>query len=365
VKVALVCPYRWEATGGVQNHVRQLSRHLRERGHDTLVLAPGGEPAREPGVVIVGRTVAVRFNRSVAQISPDPRTWARVRAELRRFAPDVVHVHEPITPSASLFATLSSPGPVVATFHAGSERKTLVKLASPLLRLVRSRLDVVIGVSRAALEYGAAPEMHRARIIPNGVDVELFERAEPADLPPGRRLLFVNRLDPRKGFAVAVEAFQSLARELPDLWLVVAGDGPERPAAQRLSKDLRERVLMLGAVPHEELPPYHAAADVFIGPARGGESFGIVLIEAMAAGLPVVASDIDGWREVVRDGIDGLLVHPSDPQALAASVRKVLEDPDLARRLGEAGRVRAERYSWRTVTGEIEQAYRDALAGSR
>jgi phosphatidyl-myo-inositol alpha-mannosyltransferase len=133
---------------------------------------------------------------------------------------------------------------------------------------------------------------------------------------------------------------------------------------ERLSPALRDRVLMLGAVPHGHLPPYHAAADVFIGPARGGESFGIVLIEAMAAGLPVVASDIDGWREVVRDGVDGLLVPPDDPPALAGSVRAVLDDPDLARRLGEAGRARAERYAWSTVTGEIERAYDDAVSGA-
>lgn len=365
MRVALVCPYRWEATGGVQNHVRQLAANLRERGHRTLVLAPGSEPAPEPDVTIVGRTVAIRFNRSVAQISPDPRTWRRVRSELRAFRPDVVHVHEPITPSTSLFAALSSPAPVVATFHAGSERKTFVRAVSPLLKPVWSRLDVIVGVSRAALEFGAGPEIERARIIPNGVDIEMFRDAGPAELPPGRRLLFVNRLDPRKGFVVAVAAFDILGREIPDLHLVVAGDGAERPAVDRLPGALRQRVLMLGAVPHDRLPPYHAAADVFIGPARGGESFGIVLIEAMAAGLPVVASDIDGWREVVRHGIDGLLVPPSDPLALAASVRRVLDDPDLAGQLIEGGRARAERYSWDTVTGEIEGAYRDAVSRVR
>jgi len=362
VRVALACPYWWEATGGVQTHVRQLAAHLRDRGHQTLVLAPGREPATDPGVRIVGRSVKVRFNRSVAQICPDPRSWARVRRELRAFRPDVVHVHEPISPSTSMFAALSAPGPVVATFHAGSERKLAVRVASPFLRLVWSRLDVMIGVSEAAAEFGTGPFRRRARIVPNGVDVDMFHDPAPAELPPGRRLLFVNRLDPRKGFSVAVEAFAELARELPDLWLVVAGDGPERGAVARLSPELRERALMLGAVPHDDLPPYHAAADLFLGPARGGESFGIVLVEAMAAGLPIVASDIEGWREVVTDGVDGILVPPSDPGALAAAVRRVLDDPALARRLGEAGRARSERYRWETVTGEIEAAYRDAIA---
>jgi phosphatidylinositol alpha-mannosyltransferase len=362
VRVALVCPYRWEATGGVQNHVRQLAGHLRDRGHRTLVLAPGLAPAHDPDVRIVGRTIKVRFNRSVAQISPDPRAWPRIKRELRRFEPDVVHVHEPISPSTSMFATLSSTAPLVATFHAGSERKLAVTLAAPLLRLVWSRLDVIVGVSRAALELGARPYLGTARVIPNGVDVELFETAAPADLPSGRKLLFVNRLDPRKGFSVAVEAFRTLAEELDDLLLVVAGDGPERPAVDTLPAGLRSRVLMLGAVPHPDLPPYHAAADVFIGPARGGESFGIVLIEAMSAGLPIVATDIDGWREVVRDGVDGLLVPPNDPGALAEGIRRVLDDPALARRLAGSGRERSERYRWSAVTEEIERAYRDAIA---
>jgi len=361
VRVALVCPYRWEATGGVQNHVRQLASHLKDRGHETLVLAPGIVPSEDPGVRIVGRTIKVRFNRSVAQISPDPRMWPRIRQELRRFAPDVVHVHEPISPSTSMFATLSSPAPVVATFHAGSERKLAVTLAAPLLRLIWSRLDVIIGVSRAALELGARPYLESARVIPNGVDVELFRDAPPATLPPGRKLLFVNRLDPRKGFSVGVEAFRTLGAQMSDLLLVVAGDGPERPAVDALPGDLRSRVLMLGAVPHEDLPPYHAAADVFIGPARGGESFGIVLIEAMSAGLPIVATDIDGWREVVRTGVDGLLVPPNDPAALAAGVRRVLEDPKLASGLAASGRRRSERYRWSTVVEQIERAYRDAI----
>jgi len=363
VRVALACPYRWEATGGVQTHVRQLAAELRRRGHRTLVLAPGRAAPADPDVRIVGPTVKVRFNRSVAQIAPDPRAWPRIRRALREFEPDVLHVHEPISPSTSMMATLAARGPVVATFHAGSERKLAVALASPALRLVWSRLDVMIGVSNAALELGARPFLSspRVRVIPNGVDVDLFRSAAPAELPAGRRLLFVNRLDPRKGFAVAVEAFALLAAEHPDLWLVVAGDGPERGAVSRLPPDLRDRVLMLGAVPHGRLPAYHAAADAFVGPARGGESFGIVLVEAMAAGLPVVASDIEGWREVVRDGVDGLLVPPSDPAALAAAVRRVLEDPDLATRLSRAGRDRSERYRWEAVTGEIEGAYRDAI----
>jgi phosphatidylinositol alpha-mannosyltransferase len=317
-------------------------------------------------VVIVGRTVSVPFNRSVAQISLDPRSWPEVRRVLGRFAPDVVHVHEPISPSTSMAATFAATAPVVATFHAGSERRVALRIAWPLLLMVWRRLAVRIAVSEAAAAFGGGPHVDRIRIIPNGVDVELFASATPADLGegPGPTLLFVNRLDPRKGFRVAIDAFARLAPGHPTLRLVVAGDGPDRGAVEGLPSSLRARVRMLGAVPHDDLPPYHAAADVFVGPALGRESFGIVLVEAMAAGLPVVASDIDGWREVVRDGLEAILVPPGDPMALAEAVGKVLADPALAARLTAAGRRRAQDYRWEVVTERIEQAYRDAVGGA-
>jgi phosphatidylinositol alpha-mannosyltransferase len=161
---------------------------------------------------------------------------------------------------------------------------------------------------------------------------------------------------------VAVEAFGILAADDPDVVLVVAGDGEERTAVATLPAEVRGRVVMLGNVEHDDLPPYHAACDVFAGPARGGESFGIVLVEAMAAGLPVVASDIPGYREVVRNGMEGLLVPPSDPVALAAALREVLDDPSVARRLGDAGRERARTYSWDNVAAQLEALYERALA---
>ena len=200
------------------------------------------------------------------------------------------------------------------------------------------------------------------RVVPNGLDVAQFRDAAPASLDGSPRLLFVGRLEPRKGFGFAVRAFGLLASEFPNGVLVVAGDGPERKAAQELPPAQSRRVMMLGAVSRDDLPHYHAAADVFLAPNTGGESFGIVLLEAMAAGLPVVASDIPGYREVVRHEVEGLLVRPRDPVALAGAVRRLLREPELAHRLGEAGRLRAERFAWPVVAEEIEGAYRQALA---
>jgi phosphatidylinositol alpha-mannosyltransferase len=262
-----------------------------------------------------------------------------------------------------MFAALGSRAPVVATFHAYADRSFLLSATAPALRGIWKRLAVRVAVSRAAARFVSRVGKGDLRIVPNGADVEMFASAEPARLPEGRRLLFVNRLDPRKGFRVMVSAFRMLATDRPDVRLIVAGDGPERPALQDLPGEMRERVVMLGNVPHEELPPYHAASEVFCAPATGRESFGIVLVEAMSAGLPMVASDIPGYREVVRDGLEGRLVPPRDPAALAGAVAEILDDPDTAKRLGEAGRSRAKRYSWETVAGEIEEIYREVAQG--
>jgi len=360
MRILLACPYAWDAPGGVQVHVRQLAVRLRQQGHEVLVLAPSSSRPADPFVRLAGRPIRIPYNESIAPISPTPRAYAATRDALRSFRPDVVHVHEPFVPGPSMFAALISRAPVVATFHAYADRSLLLSAAAPALRGIWKRLAVRVAVSHAAAAFVSRVGKGDLRIVPNGANVEMFASAEPARLPEGRRLLFVNRLDPRKGFRVMVAAFRVLASERPDVVLVVAGDGPERPAVQDLPNEIRERVVMLGNVPHEELPPYHAASEVFCAPATGRESFGIVLVEAMAAGLPMVASDIPGYREVVRNGIDGMLVPPRDPAALAGAVSEVLDDPDTAKRLGEAGRSRAKRYSWETVAGEIEEIYREA-----
>lgn len=362
MRIVLACPYAWEAPGGVQIHVAQLAVHLRDRGHEVLVLAPGDRPAVEPWIRIVGRPVRVPYGGSVAPIAPTPTALARVRDAVRRLPSDVVHAHEPLTPSVAMFATLCSPAPVVATFHSGAERSRLFDLAAPALRRVARRISVRIAVSERAAGFAGSRLGGPFRIVPNGADVARFAAAEPADLGPGRILLFVGRLHPRKGFRVAVAAFARLARERSDLRLVVAGHGDEASALDTLDTPLRARVRMLGSVPNEDLPPYHAAADVLLAPSVGGESFGIVLVEAMAAGLPVVASRIPGYDEVVTDGAEGFLVPARDDAAVAAAAGRLLDDPELARRMGAAGRERARRYDWGTVAGELEAIYREVAA---
>jgi phosphatidyl-myo-inositol alpha-mannosyltransferase len=367
VKILLVCPYDWEAAGGVQVHVRQLAAELRTRGHRTTILAPGSRPSEDAGVRIVGRPVRVPYRGTVAPISFSPGAWRRIRSAMRSFDPDLIHAHEPLTPSTSMLAVLAAEAPVVATFHASLDRSRLMELAGPALRQVSGRIDAAVAVSDAAASFVRRVVRVPLEIVPNGVDVRAFsDPGRPVEgLPAGPKILWVNRLDPQKGFEIMLRAFEQIASEVGEVHLLVAGDGRDRVLLRSLPGDLRSRILRLGTVAHEALPRYHAAADVFVSPATGQESFGIVLVEAMAAGVPVVASDIEGYREVVRDGIDGLLAPPNDPNALAAAIRRVLSEPELAAALKAAGRSRAQAFSWQAVAPRLEAVYDRVLSARR
>jgi phosphatidylinositol alpha-mannosyltransferase len=367
MRVLLACPYDWASPGGVQVHVRELAERLRARDHPTLIVAPGHEASPNGVVRIVGRPIRVPYGGTVAPISFSPGAWRRLRSAMHEFGPDVVHVHEPFTPSTSMLATLAAASPVVATFHAFLDRSRLMELSGPVLRQIDRRIDAAVAVSEAAASFVRRVRRGPVEIVPNGVDVARFaEPAEPpSGLPPGRRILWVNRLDPQKGFGVMVDAFERLARDIDDVYLLVAGEGRDRVALRSLSRRARNHVVPLGTVAHDELPRFHAAADVFCSAAVGQESFGIVLVEAMAAGVPVVATDIPGYREVVRSGVDGLLVHPGDPVALADAIRRVLSEHELASALAASGRARAEDFAWDAVVPRLEAVYGRALNGTR
>ena len=361
MRIALVCPYDWSAPGGVQVHVRELAEHLRERREDVLVVAPSSRPADEPGTAIVGSTVSIPYNGSVAPIDPRPWRVPEIRSALRRFTPDIVHVHEPLVPNTSMWATLASAAPVVATFHSGADRSRLFDLAAPGLRRVARRISARIAVSERAAAFVRARIPGPIETVPNGIDVGAYSTATPADLGPGRKMLFVGRLDPRKGFPVAIAAFATLAAERDDVSLVVVGAGTQRAALHELPPGVRDRVRLLGRIPNRALPPISRACDVFIAPSTGGESFGVILIEAMAAGLPIVASAIPGYTEVVEDGVTGLLVPPNDARALAAASARVLDDRALAARLAASVSERARRYDWSVVAAEVEAVYASVL----
>jgi phosphatidylinositol alpha-mannosyltransferase len=371
MKIVQVSPYSWDAPGGVQAHIRQLTKRLRGRGHDVLILAPGERPGFDPpGVKIVGRPFHIRANGAVARICFSRSSMRVVREALDEFQPDLVHAHDPLVTSTSRWATMHTSAPVVATFHSYFAQDSLAgrcyTMLAPFGYSVWRRLDQRIAVSQAAREsvctrMGDAP----VHIVPNGTDVHVFERAVPAKLPKGRTMLFVGRLEPRKGFPIAVRAFARLAHQYNDLQLIVVGEGVEREAVEILPRALRSRVHLLGRVSDSMLPGYYAAADVFVAPATGSESFGIVLVEAMAAGLPIVASDIAGYREVVRHGREALLVPSGDPIALGDAVERLFEHPAEARMLSENGRVRAQRYDWDTILATLDGIYSEAIGAPR
>lgn len=360
MRVALVSPYDMDVPGGVQEHVAHLATALRAFGDDVTVVAPGRRS--RGGVRAVGPTVRVPFNDSVAPIGLRPDVARRTARTLRELAPDVVHVHEPAVPWVSLAATRTADAPVVATFHAWSDRDRAYRAAARVLRPALSRIDAHLAVSRAAAAYhGAALDrpVESFTIVPNGVEVARFRGAAP--FPQMREqpsLLFVGRLEPRKGLDQLLHAMTRLKTTRPDLRLYVVGDGPDRDRCQQLlPARLRSDVVFLGRVDADELPRFYASSDLFVAPALGGESFGIVLIEAMAAGCTVVASDIPGYASVVTDGVDGRLVPPRDPDALAAAIGALLDNPATARALATTAAQGVDRYDWSAVARQVRGVY--------
>ncbi len=407
MKVALVCPYDLSLPGGVQSHVRHLAEQLRASGDDVLVIAPGSGPpsgrlrrlpgsgppsgrlrrlpgsgppsgrlrrlpgsAAQDGLVTVGSSFEIPFNGSVAPIPLSPLTVRRALAELQQFRPEVVHVHEPGVPVLSLGVTLWGPTPLVATFHAFSERDLAYRVVSPLVRRAARRLAARLAVSRAAVSYHAGVLGLPAgsfREVPNGVDVERFASASPLDdlIDERPTLLFVGRLEPRKGVEELLHAFVQLKSRRADLRLLVVGDGPERDRCQALLPSrLHPAVTFFGRVPPDELPGIFASADVLVAPSRGGESFGIVLLEAMAAGLPVVATALPGYASLVRDGVHGRLVPPRDTRALAEAVDTLLANSVLRQAMGAQGRESARHYDWSVVAGLVRRVYTGVVAGA-
>lgn len=356
MRVVVVCPYSWSVPGGVSNHIQSLASHLRDRGHEVRIVAPADRPTRE--VLSVGRSVAVPYNGSIARIAFGPRVAARMRRALRVARPDVVHVHEPMAPSAGMLAVLTSRAPLVATFHAAIPQSRAYGVAAPFLRPLWNKIAVRIAVSEEARKTVERAFGAGVRIIPNGVTVELFRRI--GGLPPEPRILFIGRLEPRKGAAVLVEAFRRVHAGFAGASLTIIGEGAQRRAIERAAEGMDVR--FLGLLGHEELAAEIERAAVVCAPSLGGESFGIVLLEAMAAGRPVVASDIPGYAAVCRDGTEGVLVPPGDAEALAEALLSLLGDRERMERLGRAGRDRAARYSWDVVATQVEQAYRDAVA---
>ncbi|MCC5947410.1 MAG: glycosyltransferase family 4 protein [Nitriliruptoraceae bacterium] len=342
MRVALVCPYDLGVPGGVQTHVLHLAAALQHLGNEVVVLGPGRGSTTPPRWAGLARTIRVPFNGSVAPISVSPFVPGRTRRALAQLRPEVIHVHEPMVPAVGPAALQPGIAPVVATFHAFASRPGLYGALRPLTRRYDARLAVRLAVSAAAAGFHARAlgrDPSAFPIVPNGVDLARFapaQQREPTDPPT---LLFVGRLEPRKGADVALAVWRALLDRGRTVRLHIVGDGPARPRLERAVPPAhRGLVTFAGRVSDDALLGAHRRASCLLAPARGGESFGIVLLEALAAGTPVVASDLPGYRSVVTDGRDGALVAPGDVPAWAARVARVLDDPEAS-----ASRVAARR----------------------
>ena len=366
MRVALVSPYDMDVPGGVQSHVKHLADALAAAGDDVTIVAPAN---RSRGRLhAVGSSLRIPFNDSVAPIALAPGVPARTRRALVGATPDVIHVHEPGVPWVGLAAASSTAAPVVATFHAWSDRDRVYRGARPFVRRVLRDVAAHLAVSTAAADYHAEAlglPRHRFEIVPNGVDVARFAQAEPfPTFGDEEALLFVGRLEPRKGLEHLIRAFTILKTTRPRLRLYVVGDGPDRDRCQGLlPARLRADVVFLGRVDNDELPRFYRSCRIFVSPALGGESFGIVLLEAMAAGTPVVASSIPGYRSVVTDGVDARLVPPGDAGALASAIETLLDHPATAAALVQQGRSTVTAYDWPAVAGMARAVY-ERVVGS-
>jgi phosphatidyl-myo-inositol alpha-mannosyltransferase len=380
VRVGLVSPYSWTVPGGVNHHVEHLAEELEQRGHETWIIAPVGAltPARRQvdsrrqriaeRFIPMGSAVPIPSNGSVAYVNFSPQILARMDRAIRYGRFDVLHVHEPATPMVSGLAVAMATSPVVGTFHAALDASSFYDRCKPMVAVVMRRLDVRVAVSEAARSFPQSRFPGPYRIIPNGVPVEMYAPAIGALKVEGR-ILFVGRAERRKGLGMLLQAFTLLRERMPHATLVVAGatrrqmletdrDGTGLPV------DLAG-IEALGWVDDEEKIAQLASAEIVCAPSLAAESFGIVLAEAMAAGVPVVASDLPGYRAVLRDGQAGRLTAPGDAVALADALYDLLQDEEERRRLAAAGIAAAAELSWARITDSIEEAYQDALAAPR
>ncbi|TQM04171.1 phosphatidylinositol alpha-mannosyltransferase [Pseudonocardia kunmingensis] len=364
LRVGIVCPYSLDVPGGVQAHVVGLAGALERLGHTVSVLAPAAEGTAVPGFVTpAGRALGVPYNGSVARVSFGPLTYARARRWLAEHTFDVLHLHEPTTVSLSVLTLLAAEGPIVATFHTSTERSRALAafggVLQPLMEKVTARIAVSPLARRVQVEHlgGDAVE------IPNGVDVEEFAAGAPLPgYPRPETVGFLGRFDePRKGMPVLLDAVRRLAPDRPRLRVLVVGRG-DAAGLRRAAGPVADRLDVLGPVDDATKAAALRSMDVFCAPNTGGESFGIVLAEALAAGAPVLASDLDAFRDVLGEPAAGVLFPTGDGAALAERLAALLDDPAHRTALAAAGRVRAQDFGWPAVAAAVVRVYRAAVA---
>jgi phosphatidylinositol alpha-mannosyltransferase len=366
MRIGMVCPYSFDVHGGVQSHVLQLAEVMRERGHDVSVLAPSSPHVQLPDYVVSGgKAVPIPYNGSVARLRFGPATHRRVKRWLTEGQFDVLHLHEPNAPSLSMLALQAAEGPIVATFHTSTTKSLTLSVFQGLLRPYHEKIVGRIAVSDLARRWQMEALGSDAVQIPNGVDVESFASAPRMDgYPrPGKSVLFLGRFDePRKGMDSLIGALPALVERFPDIEILIVGRGDEDELREEAGQ-LAGHLHFLGQVDDAAKASAMRSADVYCAPNTGGESFGIVLVEAMAAGTAVVASDLDAFRRVLEDGKAGRLVPVDDVDGLAAGLIEVLENDAVRERFIDAAAGAVRQYDWSVVAGQILRVY-ETVAGA-
>ncbi|MFF5568847.1 glycosyltransferase family 4 protein [Streptomyces sp. NPDC012623] len=366
MKIGIVCPYSWDVPGGVQFHIRDLAEHLIRLGHEVSVLAPADdETPLPPYVVSAGRAVPVPYNGSVARLNFGFLSAARVRRWLHDGTFDVIHIHEPASPSLGLLSCWAAQGPIVATFHTSNPRSRAMIAAYPILQPALEKISARIAVSEYARRTLVEHLGGDAVVIPNGVDVDFFADADVNPAWQGGTIGFIGRIDePRKGLPVLMNALPKILAVHPETRLLVAGRGDEKEAVGRLPREMRERVEFLGMISDEDKARLLRSVDLYVAPNTGGESFGIILVEALSAGAAVLASDLDAFAQVLDHGAAGELFTNEDADALAGAAVRLLGDPDRRAELRARGSAHVRRFDWSTVGADILAVYETVTDGA-
>lgn len=366
MKIALVSPYDYPYPGGVTEHIAHLEEHFTRKGHQVRIIAPSSSEADvlvRGNVLKVGNVVSIPANGSVARITLSLRLSGRVKRILREEAFDVVHIHEPLAPALPLTVLWHSHAVNIGTFHRYGGTHLMYYYGKPILRRFFNRLDGRLAVSEPAQRFISRHFPAKYMIIPNGIDLQNYgEHVRPfPELDDGKlNVLFVGRLEKRKGFSYLLRAFLRVKQELPQIRLIAIGPYSEKNKLRYesfLDTHSLSDVHFLGYVSKQELARYYRSCDVFCAPSTGGESFGIILLEAMASGKPIVASSIDGYRAVVHHGVEGLLVQPKDDEQIAQGLLTLLKDTDLRARMSRAGLETVQQYSWEKIAGGVLDYY--------
>jgi phosphatidylinositol alpha-mannosyltransferase len=363
LKIGIVCPYGWDTPGGVQNHVRDLAEYLIAAGHNVSVLAPVIDETKIPSYVTsAGKPIAIPYNGAVARVLFGPIAFARVRQWIGQGDFDILHLHEPAIPSISLLVCWAAEGPMVGTFHAAAKRQKAIFAIGPILEPVIEKLSARIAVSEAARETLTEHLETDAVVIPNGIYADRYRDGVAQEKWQGNTLGFIGRFEePRKGLSVLVDALPIISRFAPDVRVFIAGPGESEEVIKSIDPQLRSRFTFLGKISEQDKANFLASISLYIAPNTGGESFGIILAEALAGGATVVASDIPAFDSLLNHGQYGELFESESSTDLAKRVIDLLRDENRRVELGKAGKLHAQQFDWKVVADQIFSIYEMSL----